>query len=234
MTQKTNNSSSNILRLLRLEKTALKVYNKVTSRYEYPYLRGVVRRGEVLYKIIKPLLQPDDNFLDIMCGYSPLAAPLLKAGYEVTGYDGNRTAIKDLKNLYPEGNWVLSSYDNTKIQSKSGKPFTVFLLLGAFEICRQEAFIASIAKLLDSNKPRIFFLETNKSIEKPPTLESPFVEESATKRSIHLSGYNAMLRLFVDHGYEVINVDQYDANLEEKWATLRIYAILRAKKSDPQ
>jgi 2-polyprenyl-3-methyl-5-hydroxy-6-metoxy-1,4-benzoquinol methylase len=212
-----------------LEKRAGLIINKITSRYEYPYLKGVTFRGETLFNIIKPNLESDDNFLDIMCGYSPLAGPLLKSGYKITGFDDNRTATKDLRKIYPEGKWILSSFDSLKIQSDSDRPFSVFLLLGAFELCSQPSFISSVKKLLNVNKPRVFFLETNKSIEKAPTLENPFVEESAAMRSIHLKGYNAILKLLIEHGYEAIDVNQYDAHFKENWATIRIYAILRKK-----
>ncbi len=221
--------SHKILQALRLEKPAIVILNKITARYEYPYLKGVASRGETLFAIMKSHLKLGDNFLDIMCGYSPLAGPLLKSGYKITGFDDNRNAVKDLKRLYPGGNWVRSSYDGFKLQSDDDSPFSVFLLLGAFELCFQPSFTSSIAELLNKNKPRLFFLETNRSIEKAPTIESPFVEEAAVTRSSHLKGYNAMLKLLMDHRYEVIDVGQYDARLKEEWATIRIYAILRSK-----
>ncbi len=217
------------LQTLRLEKPALVILNKVTSRYEYPYLKGVSLRGETLFNIIKPYLNSGDNFLDIMCGYSPLAKPLLKSGFNITGFDDNRTAIKDLRKIYPEGKWVLSSYGSFKTEPDEERQFSIFLLLGAFELCCQQAFVSSIDKLLSVSKPRMFFLETNRSIEKAPTIDSPFIEESGTIRSVHLKGYNAMLKLLIDHNYEVIDVGQYDAQFKEKWATMRIYAILAEK-----
>lgn len=217
------------LQTLRLEKPALVILNKITSRYGYPYLKGVSLRGETLFNIIKSNLKSGDNFLDIMCGYSPLAGPLLKSGYHITGFDDNRNAIKDLRKMYPGGKWIRSSYDSFKLQSDADFPFSVFLLLGAFELCCQQSFISLMIKLLNVNKPRVFFLETNRSIEKAPTIASPFVEEFATNRSIHLKGYNATLKLLIDHNYEVIDVGQYDAQLNEKWATIRIYTILRAR-----
>lgn len=227
---KTKKSFGNkILETLKLEKPAVVILNKITSRYEYPYLKGVEARGETVFNIMKSHLRLGDNFLDIMCGYSPLASPLLKSGYQITGFDDNRTAIKDLKELYPGGKWVRASFDNFKPQSESESPFSVFLLLGAFQLCSQPSFVSSMAELLDANKPRVFFLETNKSIEKAPTIDSPFVEESAVNRSVHLKGYNAMMKLFMDRGYEVADVGQYNAQLKEDWATIRIYAILRAK-----
>ncbi len=214
---------------VRLEKPAILILNKITSRYEYPYLKGVELRGETLFALLKPHLKSGDNFLDIMCGYSPLAGLLLKSGYQITGFDDNRNAIKDLKKLYPGGKWIRSSFSNFKLQPDGHSPFSVFLLLGAFELCCQKSFNSSITRLLNVNKPRIFFLETNRSIEKAPTIDSPFVDESAVMRSVHLKGYNAMMKVLLDQCYEVIDVGQYDAQLKEEWATIRIYAILRSK-----
>jgi DNA-directed RNA polymerase subunit N (RpoN/RPB10) len=164
-----------------------------------------------------------------MCGYSPLAGPLLKSGYHITGFDNNRKVIRDVRKMYPSGKWICASYKNLKLQSATDYPFSVFLLLGASEVCCQRSFISSLDKLLNVNKPRMFFLETNKSIEKAPTIASPFVEELATMRSVYLSGYNAVLKFLIDHSYEVTAVGQYDAQFNEKWATDRIYVILRAK-----
>lgn len=229
MSQAIKNFGSKTLRFLHLEQPALSVLNRFGSRYGYPYLKGVSVRGEILFNIIKSNLKPGDNFLDVMCGYSPLAGPLLKSGYQITGFDDNRKAVKDLKRIYPEGRWILSSYKNSEIISETSRPFSVFLLLGAFELCCQPAFVAAMDGLLKINKPRMFFLETNRSIEKAPSTANPFVEESAATRSVHLKGYNAMLKLLIDHGYKATDVGQYDAQFEEKWATIRIYAILKAK-----
>lgn len=229
LVKSTKNFGHKVLRTLHLEKAALIILNETTSRYGYPYLKRVALRGETLFNLIKSQLEPNDNFLDIMCGYSPLAGPLLKSGYHVTGFDDNRGAIKDLEKLYPGGKWIRSSYDTFKLEPDANSRFSVLLLLGAFELCSQQSFKSSIDELVSVNKPRLFFLETNRSIEKAPTLEKPFVEESAANRSVHLKGYNAMLQLLIDRGYEVIDVGQYDAHLEEDWATIRIYAILKAK-----
>ncbi len=228
LSKKKKSFGQKVLQSLRLEKPAIAILNKITARYEYPYLKGVESRGETVYKIMKSHLKSGDNFLDIMCGYSPLAGPLLKSGYQITGFDDNRTAVKDLTRLYPGGKWVRASYASFK-QSDAHSPFSVFLLLGAFELCSQSSFTSSIAALLNVNQPRLFLLETNKSIEKAPTIEHPFVEESAVTRSAHLQGYNSMMKLLIDRGYKVVDVGQYDAQLKEEWATIRIYAILEIK-----
>ena len=211
---------------MRLDSLALRFLRKISSRYEYPYLKSTSLRGETLFNLLSSNLKGGDNFLDIMCGYSPLAGPLLKSGYSITGFDENKNVVKELRSLYPDGKWVRSSYTDFKLTPDAESPFSVFLLLGAFELCCQEKFKSLINGLLDINKPRVFFLETNKSIEKAPTLESPFVEESAANRSVHLKGYNAMMNLLIGKGYRVIDVGQYDAHLKEDWATIRIYSIL--------
>jgi 2-polyprenyl-3-methyl-5-hydroxy-6-metoxy-1,4-benzoquinol methylase len=230
--QSIKSSAQKALRILRLEKPALIVLNKVISRYEYPYLKNVNSRGETLLNIIKLYLEPGDNFLDIMCGYSPLAEPLLESGYHITGFDNNRKAIKDLKQIYPKGKWIhSSSFEKLNLQSDSDRPFSVILLLGAFEICSQISFISLMDKLLNANKPRLFFIETNRNYIKVPTLASPFVDELETIRSPHYKGYNAILKLLFDHNYEILDVGQYDAQFEEEWATIRIYALLRLKKT---
>ncbi len=229
MSQRIKKWGQKTLRFLRLEKPVFVIVNKITSRYAWSYLKGVNLRGEILFNIINSNIKSGDNFLDIMCGYSPLAGPLLKSGYHITGFDDNREAISDLRKIYPDGKWLLSSYDNLKVQSDADRPFSVFLLLGAFELCSQQSFISSMDKLLNVNKPRVFFLETNRFIEKAPTIANPFVEESTAANTVYLTGYNAMLKLLIDHGYEVIDVGQYDAQFKEKWARFRMYAILRVR-----
>lgn len=220
------------LRFLHLEKPAAKVLNKITSRYEYPYLKDVNTRGETLLSIIRPSLEPEDSFLDIMCGYSPLAGPLLGSGYRITGFDNSSKAIKDLKQIYPKGTWIQSSsFDKLNVQSGSDSPFSVILLLGAFEICSEVSFLSFMDKILTYNKPRLFFLETNRKYIDVPTKTKPFVDEAETIRSPHYTGYNAVLKSLFEHSYEIIDIGQYDAQFKEEWAAIRIYALLRLKET---
>lgn len=230
--QSVKHSAQKTLRFLHLEKPAITVLRKITSRYEYPYLKNVNNRGETLLNIIKPYLNPGDNFLDVMCGYSPLAGPLLESGYNITGFDNSAKAIKDLKQIYPKGTWVhSSSFEKLNLQSGSDRLFSAILLLGAFDICSQTSFVSLMDKLLNVNKPRLFFLETNRKNIDVPTLTCPFVDELATISSPHYKGYNAMLKLLFDHNYEIIDIGQYDAHFKEEWAAIRIYALLQLKET---
>ena len=230
--QSMKRSAQKTLRILHLEKPALIILNKTISRYEYPYLKNVNSRGKTLLNIIKLYLEPGDNFLDIMCGYSPLAGPLLESGYHITGFDNNRKAIKDLRKIYPKGIWIhSSSFEKLNLQSNSDRPFSAILLLGAFDICSQAPFISLMDKLLNVNKPRLFFVETNRNKIKAPTIASPFVDELEVIRQPHYKGYNAILKLLFDHNYETLDVGQYDAQFKEDWATIRIYALLQLKET---
>lgn len=223
--QSVKHSAQKTLRFLRLEKPVIKVLSKVTSRYEYPYLKDVHRRGETLLNIIKLHLKPEDNFLDMMCGYSPLAKPLLESGYHITGFDGSSKAIKDLKQIYPKGTWIhSSSFEKLNLRYESDCPFSVILLLGAFEVCSQASFISLTQKILNVNKPRLFFLETNRKNIEVPTATNPFIDERDVIRSPHYTGYNAILKLLFEHNYEIIDIGQYDAQFKEEWAAIRIYA----------
>jgi 2-polyprenyl-3-methyl-5-hydroxy-6-metoxy-1,4-benzoquinol methylase len=224
---------------LRLEHqllTILKIWNKITLQYDYPYLKEVSARGETLLNIMQPYLKPQDNFLDVMCGYSPLAGPLLKRGYTITGFDNYGKAIKYLNQNYPEGKWIRSSFQELKLKSSSDRSFSVILLLGVGYACCQPSFTQLINELISVNKPRLFFLETSKNTaEVSATIANPFVGEAVTVHWSQLKAYNAMLRLLIGHNYEIVDVGQYDAEFKEEWASaralnIRIYTILKLKE----
>ncbi len=88
----------------------------INKKYDYPHLKQTPERGEILLRLLKPQLKPEDNFLDMMCGYSPLAAPLLKQGYKITGFDNSKEVISSLKENSPEGFWFVSSFENLKLK----------------------------------------------------------------------------------------------------------------------
>ncbi len=207
---------------LNIEQQSEKIWRLVTLKnYEYPYLKETQLRGEVLFKILKPYLKPKDRFLDMLCGYSPLATPLIKHGYNITGFDANKIVIKSLKESCPSGQWFQSSFENLKL-----KGYSVFLLLGAYELCCESSFVKTLTELILQNKPRLFFLEANKNSAKAPTIENPFIDENSVIQLWNLQGYNSVLRLLLNYHYRVVAVGQYDAKLKAKWASIRIYAVL--------
>jgi hypothetical protein len=188
--------------------------------YEWPYLKETSTRGKILLNIIKPYLKSGDSFLDIMCGYSPLAGPLLGSGHRIAGFDVNPHPITYLRKCFPTGEWYQTSHENVHF-----KGFSVFLLLGAYEVCCEPSFQESLLNLLRLNNPRFVFLEANKGSAETPKKENPFVDPAKTLRLTHLRGYNCVLRLLMETGYTVLDVGEYDAGIEY-WASVRIYAIM--------
>jgi hypothetical protein len=185
--------------------------------YEYSYLKNVSFRGKRLLDIIKPYVKPEDVFLDIMCGYSPLAGPLIDAGHRIAGFDENSKVINHLEKYYSKGEWYKTSYENIAF-----KGFSVFLLIGTpDDICSEPSFQEFLRILLRLNSPRLFFLEAIKGQAKTPTKEKPFVDQADA--GIH-KGYNCVLTLLIKAGYKVLDVGEYNAQLDI--SSERIYAII--------
>jgi hypothetical protein len=200
-------------------------YRLIPKRYAFAYLKNTSTRGKILLKIIKPYLKSEDSFLDIMCGYSPLVGPLTESGYHITGFDVNPEPIEYLRKHFPKGEWHQCSYENF-----SSKGFSVFLLLGAYEICCEHSFQESLRILLRLNNPRLFVLDTSKGYAETPKKEKPFIDSVTTSRLSPLRGYNCVIRLLMESGYAALSVGEYDAEMETGLRGIspklpRIYAI---------
>jgi hypothetical protein len=206
-------------------------YRLVPKKYGFTYLKNTSARGKTLLKIIKPYLESGDSFLDIMCGYSPLAGPLIESGYHITGFDANPKPIEYLRKHFPKGEWHQCSYENV-----SSKGFSIFLLLGTYDICCDHSFQESLRTLLRLNIPRLFITDTSKGYAETPTKEKPFVDLETTFRPGPLRGYNSVIRLLMESGYRALNIDEYDAKMETGLRGIspklpRIYAIFGLRAS---
>jgi hypothetical protein len=185
--------------------------------YEYSYLKNVSSRGKLLFDIIKPYIKPEDSFLDIMCGYSPLAGPVIETGHRIVGFDENSEAINHLNKYFSKGEWYKSSYKNVDF-----KDFSFFLLIGTpEEVCCLPSFKKFLLILLRHSNPRLFFLEVNKGQAKTPTKESPFIDQAYTGVC---RSFNCVLTQLIAEGYTVLDIGEYNAQLDI--SSLRIYAIL--------
>ena len=120
-------------------------------------------RGKLLYSVIKPYLIKNENFLDVCCGYAPLAELLIKAGHSITGFDNSAEAISALKTKFPSGNWLKTSHENTNFSG-----FTTLLLLGIDIQYNDDAFKAFLEKTLKNNRFHLVLTETKRSNEKRP------------------------------------------------------------------
>ena len=58
-------------------------------------------------------------FLDLGTGPGTQAAAISKMGFEVTGTDISKTAIKKAKNLFPQVNFIVDNILETKIPENS-------------------------------------------------------------------------------------------------------------------
>lgn len=128
--------------------------------YNYSYLEEVQVRERSLFQIIEPYLKPGDRILDVNCGYSPLARPLLEAGYDILGFDINPIPIAYLKEEFPKGEWHQISHEDANFEG-----FSVLLLLGFSISSYGASFKTSLGRLLDSNKPRVILAEVYKGPE---------------------------------------------------------------------
>lgn len=176
--------------------------------FYYEYLAEGSKRGDKLFLAIYPYLLPDDVFLDIDCGYSPMAGPILDAGYSLTGFDINQDSTSYLKERFSKGKWYRTSDTEAEFFG-----CTVFLLLGITTPLKKyvnaykyisKTFLESVDRLLAANNPRVVMAEAAVST-------SPLQ-------------YEAVMELLQRHGYEqAVPKTEYDAGM--KRATRRYYAI---------
>ncbi|MBA7654597.1 Ubiquinone biosynthesis O-methyltransferase [subsurface metagenome] len=129
--------------------------NKMT--YVWPQLQKTEPRGKILFELLKPHLKQKDSFLDVNCGYSPMAKHILESGYSLLGFDNNAIPIEHLKQHQPKGTWHVLSDEQANF-----KGYSVFILLGIttpLYPVYSSTFLQSVERLLKTNSPRLVLAE---------------------------------------------------------------------------
>ena len=129
----------------------------MSGKYSWAYLEDTEERGKTLYAELKRFLLKGDAVLDLACGYSPLAKPLLRDGYTIMGFDVHPKPITQLKEMYPGGWWLQLSDEHADFSA-----FDVLLLLGIttpLYSVYSKTLIDSFHRLLDLNRPRLVVAE---------------------------------------------------------------------------
>ncbi len=163
------------------------------NRYPWRYSEKTEPRGRILFDALRPLLEKGDSFLDVDCGYSPMASHILDHGHTITGFDVDPGVIEHLKNTRPRGEWVELDDVDANFQG-----YTVLLFLGvttALKTVYSETYLETAERLLDLNNPRVILVE------------------SADEADQEL--YNQVCKLLENTGrYVKKQEDGYDAGLE--------------------
>jgi hypothetical protein len=122
----------------------------------FPWLersKNKTLRGRKVFDYLRPYLQPHDHFLDVACGYAPMAKVVLGKGYTYAGFDPHKPAIEWLEKMYPNGDWICCDFD--QFLSLHEGVVDVLLLFGMdlnFEV-------EHLRQLLAMYQPRIVCLE---------------------------------------------------------------------------
>ena len=179
-----------------------KIYAK-KRQYTWPYLKKTKIRGKILFNIIKPYLKLNDNFLDINCGYSPLASHVLHANHRIVGFDINPYTIRYLRRHFPRGSWYCTSYKNFNM-----KDFSIFLLFGPDPAVKKKdpSFQEFLLRLLKHNNPRLIFLETCKS------------------HASSVNFYNEIIALVMEKEYIKLDGGEYDSKMKSSCA-IRVFTL---------
>jgi len=115
---------------------------------------------------LEPYLADGDSVFDMFCGYSPLCEMVLAKGLSLFGIDGNKDAIKWLKNNYPKGTWRYQWFTENMTTSLSG--CNVLLLLGVGEPQHEPSFQVFLTNMLGDNSVRVIMTETLKPNTRKP------------------------------------------------------------------
>ncbi len=184
--------------------------DRIRGKYQYKYLREDRIRGSVLFKAIRPFLRPNDVFLDINCGYSPMAQQILENGYKITGFDIHPEPIEYLKNRFPNGDWKQVSYERIlSHENICSGGFTIMLLLGFSITSHGERFLRLVERNIVENQPRLIITEVYKK-----------EEDFSTS---YQKAYRDAVQLIKNHEYEDCAFGEYDA--QTRVASKRIYEI---------
>jgi len=126
--------------------------------YSWGYTKKTEPRGTILFSALESLLKEGDVFLDMDCGYSPIAKHVLENGYSITGFDISSEVIDYLRRVHPRGRWVTLEDVNAKFQG-----YSIFLLLGVTTPLYKvysETYYETTERLLSLNSPRVVLIES--------------------------------------------------------------------------
>jgi len=142
------------------------------------------QRIKFLSDTLEPYLTDGDSVFDMLCGYSPLCEMILDKGLPLFGIDGNKDAIKWLKNNYQKGTWSYQWFTKNMTTSLSG--CNVLLLLGVGDPQHTTEFKGFLSEVLKNNKVRLIMTETLK-----PQVKKPWYDGyTRNKQVIELCGYS--------------------------------------------
>lgn len=187
--------------------------------YLWPHHKETEFRGQTLFQVIKPYLRPGDRVLDVACGYSPLAKPLLQAGFHLTGFDNAHEPIIHLKNHFPEGEWHQLSFERANFRG-----FDVLLLLGLTGLIYSDSRSAQkynsfLNRMIEGNHPRIVLLDSAKGSMDTGVRNGVFIKPKGWQIV-----YNNSVNLLKNKRYRNQMSGEYDAKMKE--ASLRIYCLM--------
>lgn len=181
--------------------------NPKVSKYPWPYLMKNEVRSKVLFEALKPHLHDGEQVLDVGCGYSPLAEPLLANEHSIFGFDPNVGCINYLRKNFPQGGWVRSGF-----RDMPTKFCTVLLLLG---ISGNPVAIENFLHRALSVYPDIVFLDTAICSRKDVTLRDgiPFHNKEERWRKLH----NRVVEILLERRYEMKKCGYYANPVETTW-----------------
>ena len=134
------------------------VVERARAEFSWGYSRKTEPRGKILFDTLKTFLNKGDKFLDVDCGYSPLAKHLLINSYSITGFDISQIPILYLQKTHPNGKWVTMKDSEAQFRNHS-----VILLLGVttpLYPIYSKTYLETTERLLNSNSPRIVLVES--------------------------------------------------------------------------
>lgn len=190
--------------------------------YPWPHLERTEVRGTVLFSKLVSYLKQGDRVLDVCCGYSPLAKPLLENRYLVAGFDREQAPIDYLNEHYPRGHWLHASVEKF-YGSNLYRDFRVLLLLGPDPPQETVQFQQYLRELVAENHTEVVLLDTWLNLVEPP---NPTFREP---KSIWHHAYNADMQTLLSLGFKIADSGIYDPEngLDEP----RFFIVMKRDKS---
>jgi len=150
-----------------------------------------------------------------------MAAHILEAGHEITGFDIHPEAIDYLKQVLPSGDWQCTPYEKVAF-----KGYTVLLLLGASDAWNREDFLEYLLRTIAQNQIRLIFMELAKGRTDTPMFHDLLVRQTHPPETPQrVKGYNHAMKALLERGYRRLDSGHYDSGIGGA-PSARIYAIL--------
>lgn len=155
-----------------MPKNNLKLADEFAADYDKSVINNNWSGPEVIYYLIKDLLEPNSEILDIGIGTGESAVRFQKAGHKITGLDGSAKMLEECKKKNIGKKLILHDLEECPIPFKNGD-FDVVISCAVFHLIHPiKPVFSEIKRLLKPKGIFVFTFENTEEVSGYSEIES--------------------------------------------------------------